>query len=83
MAYRSDRSTPVFSCKSHPRKREISAYIVNGLTSKETAKGLSISHRTVDVHRFRLMKKLEAKNCAVLASKIVVLKWPSAGQSDI
>ena len=57
-----------------PREREISAHIVNGLTCKEVGRKLSISHRTVEVHRARLMKKLQAKNSAELVSKIIVLR---------
>ena len=53
------------------REREISMHIVNGLTCKEVAKKLAISHRTVEVHRARLMKKLQAKNSAELVSKII------------
>ena len=56
------------------REREISAHIVNGLTCKEIARILLISHRTVEVHRARLMKKLNAKNSAELASKIIIIK---------
>lgn len=55
------------------REREISGYIVNGLTCKETAAALGISHRTVEVHRGRLMKKLAAKNTAELVSKIILV----------
>lgn len=57
-----------------PREREISAHIVNGLTCKEVGRKLSISHRTVEVHRAKLMKKLQAKNSAELVSKIIVLR---------
>lgn len=59
--------------KLTPREQEIAGYIVNGLTCKETALELNISHRTVEVHRARLMKKLEAKNTADLVSKIVMI----------
>ncbi|MNT13602.1 Tetrathionate response regulatory protein TtrR [compost metagenome] len=55
------------------REREISAHIVNRLTCKEIGRKLAISHRTVEVHRARLMKKLQAKNSAELVSKIIVL----------
>jgi len=54
-----------------PREQEISGFIVNGLTCKETAQALGISHRTVEVHRARVMNKLGAKNTAELVSKIV------------
>ncbi|WP_449434800.1 LuxR C-terminal-related transcriptional regulator [Pseudomonas putida] len=56
-----------------PREREISTHIVNGLTCKEIGRQLKISHRTVEVHRARLMKKLGAKNSAELVSKIIVV----------
>ncbi|MFJ4156231.1 LuxR C-terminal-related transcriptional regulator [Pseudomonas sp. NPDC089752] len=56
-----------------PREREISVHIVNGLTCKEIGRKLDISHRTVEVHRGRLMKKLNAKNSAELVSKIIVV----------
>ncbi|VVO58334.1 hypothetical protein PS900_00665 [Pseudomonas fluorescens] len=56
-----------------PREREISTHIVNGLTCKQIGRELNISHRTVEVHRARLMKKLKAKNSAELVSKIIVL----------
>ena len=55
------------------REQEISGFIVNGLTCKETALALGISHRTVEVHRARVMKKLGAKNTAELVSKIVMI----------
>jgi PAS domain S-box-containing protein len=56
------------------REREISAHVVNGLTCKEVARKLGISHRTVEVHRARLMKKLQARNSAELVSRIIVLR---------
>lgn len=59
--------------KLTPREQEISGYLVNGLTCKETAQQLGISHRTVEVHRGRLMKKLNAKNTADLVSKIITI----------
>ena len=54
-----------------PREREIAMHIVNGLKSKEIAQRLGISHRTVEVHRARLMKKLQAKTIVELVSKII------------
>jgi len=56
-----------------PREQEIAGFIVNGLTCKETASELGISHRTVEVHRGRLMRKLNAKNTAELVSRIILV----------
>lgn len=63
------------SIKLTPREQEIATYIVNGLTSKETAEVLGISNRTVEVHRSRIMKKLNAKNTNDLVSKIVMISY--------
>jgi len=60
-----------FSVDLTPREHEISGFIVNGLTCKETAVILNISHRTVEVHRMRVMKKFNARNTADLVSKII------------
>ncbi|WP_158972110.1 helix-turn-helix transcriptional regulator [Chachezhania sediminis] len=44
------------------REREIISYLSNGLTSKEIAKELEISHRTVEVYRAKLLKKFGVNN---------------------
>ncbi|MBF6618346.1 LuxR family transcriptional regulator [Pollutimonas thiosulfatoxidans] len=67
---------PIKTADLTRREQEISGYIVNGLTCKETAQVLGISHRTVEVHRGRLMKKLGAKNTAELVSKIIMVTNP-------
>ena len=40
------------------REREVMAWVVKGLSSKEIARRLNISPRTVEVHRSRLLDKL-------------------------
>lgn len=44
------------------REREILQMIVEGSSSKEIGRKLSISHRTVELHRSRMMKKLGLHN---------------------
>jgi len=44
------------------REKEILTFIVNGLNSKDIADKLSLSVRTIEVHRFNMMKKLNVKN---------------------
>lgn len=44
------------------REREIISYLSDGLTSKEIAKKLEISHRTVEVYRAKLLKKFGVNN---------------------
>ena len=48
------------------REREVLAGIARGLTNKEIAAELGISHRTVETHRESLMKKLGIRTVAGL-----------------
>ncbi|MHB1215226.1 MAG: response regulator transcription factor [Thiobacillus sp.] len=50
------------------REREIMGLAVSGLTSKEIARKLEISPRTVDVHRTHVMHKMGADNVADLVN---------------
>lgn len=49
-----------------PREREVLDHLVVGSPHKVIAHALSISPRTVEVHRARIMQKLEARNLAHL-----------------
>jgi two-component system response regulator FixJ len=51
-----------------PREREVMALTVSGLTSKEVARKLDISPRTVEVHRTHVMHKMGAANLAELVN---------------
>lgn len=51
-----------------PREREILAQVAAGRTSKEIARALAISPRTVEVHRSHLMEKLGARSLADLVA---------------
>ena len=55
------------------RELEVSGYIANGHTCKEIGRLLHISHRTVEAHRAKIMKKLGCRNTAELVSKIIQL----------
>ena len=54
-----------------PREREALNLIVAGHTNKEIAEQLHISARTVEVHRARLMKKLEADSLSDLVRMVL------------
>ena len=56
------------------RELEVSSYIANGHTCKEIGRMLHISHRTVEAHRAKIMKKLGCRNTAELVSKIIQLE---------
>jgi RNA polymerase sigma factor (sigma-70 family) len=49
-----------------PREQEVMILIVKGLSNKEAAKQLNVSNRTVDVHRAKIMEKMEAEDLAEL-----------------
>ena len=56
-----------------PREREVAAHLIsgNGQTSKEIARTLGISHRTVEVYRARLMRKYKAATTVDLVHKLM------------
>jgi DNA-binding NarL/FixJ family response regulator len=49
-----------------PRQRDILRLVALGHTNREIATLLEISVRTVEVHRFNLMRRLEVRNVAQL-----------------
>ena len=49
-----------------PREAAVLTLIVNGSTSKDAAKALSVSPRTVEFHRANIMLKMDARNVAEL-----------------
>lgn len=59
------RRSPTITALS-PRERQVLAAVAQGLTNKEIGAKLGISHRTVEVHRARLMRKLDVTSLAGL-----------------
>ncbi len=53
------------------REREVAAWLMDGLTSKEMGRVLGISHRTVEIYRARLMRKYKASTTADLVHKLM------------
>ena len=51
------------------KEKEILDLIAKGLTTKEVAKKLFVSSRTIETHRANIIKKLEVKNTAELIKK--------------
>lgn len=54
-----------------PRECMILAEVVRGHSSKDVARALHISPRTVEFHRANLLKKFSAKNTAELVRKVL------------
>jgi two-component system secretion response regulator SsrB len=57
-----------------PRQQQVLALIVQGLTNREIAGELGVSVRTVEVHRFDLMHRLEVRNVAQLIRQAIQLR---------
>jgi FixJ family two-component response regulator len=61
------------------RERDVMDLIVKGLTNKEAARALGTSHRTVDVHRTNLMRKMDAPSLADLVRTSLLAEGREAG----
>lgn len=55
------------------REREVAQQLLSGKTSKQIAKSVGISPRTIEGHRARLMKKFGAKTGAELIARLAGL----------
>jgi DNA-binding NarL/FixJ family response regulator len=58
------------------REREVITLVLDGLSNKEVARKLGISHRTVEIHRARAMGKLGASSPAELIRRILLTGRP-------
>lgn len=57
-----------------PRQAEILRLVAQGLTNREIASHLDISVRTVEVHRFNLMRRLRVRNVAQLLRQALLMR---------
>lgn len=53
-----------------PKERELALLVMKGLMNREIAQAMSIAVRTVEVHRARVMEKMQARSLAELVSKL-------------
>ena len=49
----------------------VARYLVNGFTSKEIARSLGCSPRTVEVHRANMMRKAGVRNTSELVARLL------------
>jgi RNA polymerase sigma factor (sigma-70 family) len=61
-----------------PREREVLEKAAQGLHAKEIASDLGISSRTVEVHKTRIMEKLDVRNVAELVRFALVATPPDS-----
>jgi len=60
---------PIMMSQLSVREKTILSLVSAGLTTKEIADALNISHHTVESHRKNLLRKCGAKNVAELVNK--------------
>ena len=63
---RTDRAKRLMASLTH-REREVLDGMLHGLQNKQIARALGISHRTVEIHRARVMEKTRTSNVLDLA----------------
>ena len=56
------------------RQKEILRLVAQGHTNREIGEQLNISVRTVEVHRFNLMRRLRVRNVAQLLKQAMLLR---------
>ena len=59
-----------------PREREVLPLVVGGLLNKQAAAKLGISETTLQIHRSRIMRKMEAESLAQLVRMAAKLAVP-------
>jgi DNA-binding CsgD family transcriptional regulator len=56
-----------------PREIDVTALVVDGLTNKQIAAKLGISHRTVETYRLRAIGKVGAPNALAFVRQIIAI----------
>ncbi len=65
-----------------PRESEVMGFVVSGLPNKQIAAELGLSEKTIEVHRSRVMDKMEADSIADLVSMVMTLRQASGANAD-
>jgi FixJ family two-component response regulator len=66
-----------------PRERQVLDLIVRGETNKAIATQLGISRKTLDIHRAKVMSKMEAESIAQLVHMALLDQDPAATPPDL
>ncbi|EFH4996215.1 DNA-binding response regulator, partial [Escherichia coli] len=62
----------IISCYQQltPKERELAHLVAKGLMNREIADAMNIAVRTVEVHRARVMEKMQAGSLAELVNRL-------------
>ena len=69
-----DQESPEEAYSLTARQKEILRLVAQGHTNREIGEQLDISVRTVEVHRFNLMRRLNVRNVAQLLRQGMILR---------
>ncbi|MGL5048674.1 MAG: response regulator transcription factor [Shewanella sp.] len=58
------------------REQQVLAHVIQGMTNKQISEAMFLSLRTIEVHRAKIMKKLEVNNMAELVQHLANLNTP-------
>src|SRR5579871_4032537 len=65
-----------------PREREVLELVTSGKPNKVMAADLGVSQRTIEIHRARVMEKMQARSLAQLVRMVLDLKPPAEAQGS-
>lgn len=54
------------------REKQVLDQVVRGLTTKEIARQLELSPRTIEIHRGHILRKMSARNAIELVRKALI-----------
>ena len=60
-----------------PRESEVMDLVVAGKPNKNIARALTISQRTVEIHRARVMEKMQVRSVSMLVQLVMKARGPS------
>lgn len=63
-----------------PRERQVMDLVVAGRANKQAAADLKVSEKTIEVHRARVMQKMEADSLAELVRLYLTVKHDGVAQ---
>ncbi len=64
-----------------PREREVGDLLAQGKTNRQTALALGVSERTIEIHRARVMSKMECESIASFAVQWMKLQAANASEA--
>jgi DNA-binding NarL/FixJ family response regulator len=65
-------TTEIKFAKLTKRQMQIVKMIARGMSSREIAEQLGLSNRTVEVHRYNILRKTNSKNSIMAIKKVMI-----------